>query len=110
MRHYTISVMEINKFITEKELGERLHVAQATIFKWRLERKLPFVRIGRHILYDWDSVCQWVQEQEGYLEQGGSMLHKRDGTTVPYEGIRRRARGARGSTASHSEGNQQSGA
>jgi hypothetical protein len=54
----------MNEILTEEELGARLKKAPRTIRDWREKRMLPFIRIGRSILYDWDKVAATLQKLE----------------------------------------------
>lgn len=45
------------ELITETELSKRINVSKTTLWKWRNEGKIPFIRIGsKRILYDWNEV------------------------------------------------------
>lgn len=50
--------------LTEKELAKKLGVSYWTIRNWRLQLGLPHFRTTRRIFYNWESVIQWMSEQE----------------------------------------------
>jgi predicted site-specific integrase-resolvase len=43
-------------FINEKQLLARLPVSRRTLFNWRMEGKIPYVKINRRCLFHWPSV------------------------------------------------------
>lgn len=43
-------------FLSEADLLQRLPISRRTLFEWRTAGKIPFVRIGRRLLFDWGSV------------------------------------------------------
>jgi hypothetical protein len=54
----------MNEILTEEELAARLKKAPRTVRDWREKRMLPFIRIGRSILYDWGRVTAALQKLE----------------------------------------------
>jgi predicted DNA-binding transcriptional regulator AlpA len=54
-------------FIDEKELLKRLPVSRRTLFNYRANGKVPYVRLGgRRILFHWDSVkAALLRHQQG---------------------------------------------
>jgi len=56
--------MNLQELFTINELSELLGVSSRTIFAWKKERGLPFVKLGpRLIRYDFDSVEDWLESQ-----------------------------------------------
>ena len=51
-------------FIDEPECLRRVPVSRRTWFDWREKKGLPYIRINKRILYDWDSVRQWLLRQQ----------------------------------------------
>jgi hypothetical protein len=51
-------------FIDEPEALRRVPVSRRTWFGWREKKGLPYIRVGKRILYDWDSVRQWLLRQQ----------------------------------------------
>jgi hypothetical protein len=43
-------------FLSEKELLKRLPICRRTLGIWRKARRIPYVRIGRRILFNWTAV------------------------------------------------------
>ena len=55
--------MEISKqWLTPQELLEEYKFALSTQAKYRMERKIPFSKIGRYIRYNRDTINQWLQD------------------------------------------------
>lgn len=45
------------EFLTEKQLLDRIPVSRRTLFDWRHDGKIPFVKLsGRRVLFHWGSV------------------------------------------------------
>jgi len=56
--------MNLQELFTINELSELLGISSRTIFAWKKERGLPFVKLGpRLIRYDFDSIEKWLVEQ-----------------------------------------------
>ena len=55
-------------FIDEPECLRRVPVSRRTWFDWREKKGLPYIRVGKRILYDWDSVRQWLLRQQRAAE------------------------------------------
>lgn len=58
------------KLIDENELCKRLQKSKPTIWKYRNEGKIPFKRIGKRILYNWNEVynsLHSVEKREGAI-------------------------------------------
>jgi len=56
--------MNLQELFTINELSELLGVSSRTIFAWKKERGLPFVKLGpRLIRYDFDSIEDWLESQ-----------------------------------------------
>lgn len=45
-------------FIDEAEVLRRLPISRRTLFNWRTRGKIPYVAIGRRILFHWPSVSE----------------------------------------------------
>jgi len=57
--------MNLQELFTANELSELLGISPRTVFAWKKERGLPFVKLGpRLIRYDFDSIEDWLESQE----------------------------------------------
>jgi hypothetical protein len=54
----------MSEILMEEELAVRLKKAPRTVRDWREKRLIPYMRIGRSILYDWDRVTAALQKLE----------------------------------------------
>lgn len=45
-----------DKLLTESELLTKLPVSRRTLFTLRREGRVPFIRVKRKLLYDWETV------------------------------------------------------
>jgi predicted site-specific integrase-resolvase len=43
-------------FIDTAQLRERVPVSSGTLFNWRKSGKIPYVALGRRVLFHWESV------------------------------------------------------
>lgn len=50
--------MAMTALIDINELSHRLSIAKGTIYNWVYLRRLPFVKVGRSLRFDWDEVIQ----------------------------------------------------
>lgn len=50
--------------LTEAALAEKLNVQKATVRRWRLLEKLPFLKTGHRYYYRLEVVVQWIKEKE----------------------------------------------
>lgn len=60
----------MNKVLTDKEIAKELGLSPWTIRKWRLEGGMPFFQVGHRIFYRYDSVMDWLDEQEKGKPEG----------------------------------------
>lgn len=51
--------------MTKKELAEYLGLSVFTIDTWvSQQREIPFVRMGRRVMFDMADVSEWVEKQK----------------------------------------------
>lgn len=50
--------------LSEKELAELLNISKWTVRDWRLKGGLPYIRVGRRIFYQIESVRKWMNAVE----------------------------------------------
>jgi predicted site-specific integrase-resolvase len=57
--------MELRKLLTPKQTAEILGIAEDTLTVWRCTRRvvLPYVKIGRHVRYDPETVGRFIAER-----------------------------------------------
>lgn len=51
------------ELLTLQETADYLGVSIHTIYKWVQARKIPFLRVGRHIRVDPDELSTWLQSR-----------------------------------------------
>ena len=62
--------LEPARFLTERQLAERLNVSMAMVQRWRVLRKgPPYVKIGKLVRYEWVQVERWLAAQPSGGEQ-----------------------------------------
>ena len=53
------------KFLTKKELAELLGLSIYTIDAWVSQRReIPFVKMGKRVMFDIEDVQEWVESQK----------------------------------------------
>jgi hypothetical protein len=64
-RIVSFSAMAKRTFLTTAQLCERLHITKYGLLAARRQKidPMPYLRIGRKILYDEDEVFKWMQRQ-----------------------------------------------
>ncbi len=51
------------RYFTEKEVAEKLHISRRTLFEWRENGKLPYIKIGSKILYRQSDIQTSLEKQ-----------------------------------------------
>jgi len=49
------------EWLTPKELAQEFRFSESTQAKYRMERKIPFSKIGRYIRYSRDEINKWLE-------------------------------------------------
>lgn len=52
------------QILTVQDLKEFLNISEATIYKWKRERELPHIKIGRTLRFNKDSIIEWLEQHE----------------------------------------------
>lgn len=50
--------------LTIEDLIEKFNVDQKTIYNWRKEKNLPFIKIGRQIYFREEALNKWLMTKE----------------------------------------------
>lgn len=69
----------VEDIITPSELAARLKVPESWVFsksRARCRNKIPCLRIGRYIRFDWAAVIQWLREQASTEPSNGKRPKK----------------------------------
>ena len=53
----------IERLLTPKDISEKLQIRLSTIYHWVKMRKIPFLRIGKHIRFRSSDIARWIEEQ-----------------------------------------------
>lgn len=51
--------------ITRTELMSRLGITEPTVIRWERRGKIPCLRIGSSVRYDWDAVLKSLESKKG---------------------------------------------
>ena len=52
------------QILTVQDLKEFLNISEATIYKWKRERGLPHIKIGRTLRFNKDRILEWLEQHE----------------------------------------------
>jgi excisionase family DNA binding protein len=52
------------KMLRQKELADELHVSERLIRKWQENRVIPFIKVGRAVLFDLTKVLAALEKFE----------------------------------------------
>jgi NitT/TauT family transport system substrate-binding protein len=60
------------QILTVQDLKEFLNISEATIYKWKRERGLPYIKIGRTLRFDKNNIIKWLEQYETVTECASS--------------------------------------
>jgi excisionase family DNA binding protein len=52
------------KLFRQKELAKELHVSERLVRKWQEQRIIPFIKVGRAVLFDFNKVMTALERFE----------------------------------------------
>jgi excisionase family DNA binding protein len=52
-----------DRLLTACEVAERLSVPESWVRQESREGRMPHVRLGRYVRFEWPAVVEWLQEQ-----------------------------------------------
>jgi hypothetical protein len=52
------------EIITQDELCKRLMISKPTIIRWAKKKKIPLIKIGRSVRFNWQSVIEALESKE----------------------------------------------
>lgn len=55
------------RFLTEQEVADLLKVSRKTVYRYRMEGKLPYVKIGGPVLFDVNIIEKIIANEFGNL-------------------------------------------
>lgn len=61
--------------VGEAETEKRLHLSQRTLYSMRIRGEIPYVRIGRRILYSLEARRSWIRANEETGKAGTRNSH-----------------------------------
>ena len=56
--------MNNNYLLTGEELSKKIRLTQGTIRVWVSQKRIPHVKMGRKVLFDWEDIQRWVEEKK----------------------------------------------
>ena len=54
----------MEKLLNIDELAEALGVARATVYDWTHDRKIPFIKVGRRVMFRPRTIEKWLKDRE----------------------------------------------
>ena len=55
-------IESLPKLVSVRELAETLGVKPTTIYQWVNQRKIPYVKLGKRILFKPKDINRWIEE------------------------------------------------
>jgi len=52
----------LKKYLNVKELSRLTGLKQSTIYQWVNQRKIPYIKLGKKVLFDPDKINKWIDE------------------------------------------------
>ena len=52
----------LKRYLNVKELSGLTGLKQSTIYQWVSQRKIPYIKLGKKILFDPDKINKWIEE------------------------------------------------
>lgn len=62
--HNPPSAPQANEIITRDELCKRLAITEPTAIRWEKKGKIPAIRIGSNVRYNWPSVIESLEKRK----------------------------------------------
>ncbi len=54
----------MKRYMTPRELFQYIGISLSTQAKWRMENKLPYIKIGRFVRYDRLEIEKWLENHK----------------------------------------------
>jgi len=54
--------VETLSFMTVEEIAQMLRVPKSTVYKWVYMKKVPYLKVGKRLLFERHKVLQWIEE------------------------------------------------
>ena len=52
------------RLLDKKEIAEYLNLSIYTVDTWVCQNRIPYVKIGRRVLFDLTEIDQWIEQQK----------------------------------------------
>jgi len=56
----------MDKILTIDELSEKLKIPKKTLYKWTKEKRVPCVKLGKHLRFIESDIDQWLKSKESF--------------------------------------------
>ncbi len=56
----------MHNLLTIEELSKNLKIPKKTIYKWAREKKVPCVKLGKHLRFIESEIDQWLKSGESF--------------------------------------------
>jgi excisionase family DNA binding protein len=64
----------MNKYHTTNETAEYLRISKSTLYNYVYMRKIPFHKIGNRVIFIFDELDAWIEEQTKAKNEGREEL------------------------------------
>ncbi len=79
----TICGVPSKRFLSAEELAEWVPLALNTIRKKTSRREIPFLKVGRKVIYDWILITEWLEGSTSAQADQGVRNQRADGSELP---------------------------
>ena len=54
----------MTRLMSAKEVAPRLGVAEGTIYQWVMQKRIPFIKVGRALRFDEKDISDWLNRNK----------------------------------------------
>ncbi len=66
-----------NQLLDVHQISERLGIKLNTVYSWVNQRKIPYVKVGRLVRFDWQDIEKWIEDRKVHVYQYKRREYKR---------------------------------
>lgn len=52
----------VSELLTVGEVASRLRVQRFTIYTWVSQKRIPYIKVGRRVVFNWEKIEKWLEE------------------------------------------------
>ncbi len=51
-----------SEYLSVDQVAEVLHLSPGTIYQYTSKRRIPFIKFGGKLLFEWEEIKEWLHE------------------------------------------------